>query len=202
MADCKVHLVIVLAFFLTAHTASAKNLGSIGNTYTVVESDLIEEIKANIDHDKLAKAMAEYRKPYKPKDIYPLPVATADRTFSPDMTYTLDHDIKGADGEIFYQQGLTWNPLDYVTLSGGLVVINGEDASQVEWFKTSPYAENHRVKLLLSAGYANELRDRLKRPVYYLTELIARRFQLAAVPCVILQEGRQMMVREVKIEKN
>jgi len=192
----------IMGVFLLSGLAQAKHLGTFGATFEIREKDLIEELKSNIDHDKLAKAMEEYKKNYKPEDIHPLPMAVSDRTFYPDMTYTLDHDIQGQDGEVLYKKGLTWNPLDYVSLTGGLVVIDGDDAKQVEWFKATPYANNYAVKLLVSGGYADVLRDQLKRPVFYLTELIAKRFQLTAVPCVIMQEGRTMMVREVKVEEN
>lgn len=199
MGICKI-LSVCVCVCLCAGVAQAKHLGTFGATFDIMETDLVEEIKANIDLEKVAQAMDEYKKPYKPKDIQPLPLATADRTFYPDMKYTLDHDIHGKDGELLYRKGLTWNPLDFVTMPGGLVVINGEDNAQVEWFKASPYANNQAVKLLLSGGYATELREQLKRPVFYLTKPLATRMQLAAVPSVVVQEGRNMMVREVWIE--
>jgi conjugal transfer pilus assembly protein TraW len=99
-----------------------------------------------------------------------------------------------------YQRGLTWNPLDYVSLPGGLVVINSEDARQVEWFMKSPYNKNRQQKLLISAGLAAPLIKQLKRPVFYLTKTIADRLQLTAVPCVISQNGKKMMVQEIKID--
>jgi len=201
MADCKVHLVIVLAFFLTAQTASAKNLGSIGNTYPVVEPNVIEEVKAGIDHATLSRIMTKPRERYQPTDLYSLPVAMANRTFYPDMTHTLEYDIPGENGEIIYKKGLTWNPLNFVTLRGGMVVINGEDEEQIQWFEKSPYFKNLSVKLLISGGYAVPLVKQLNRPVFYLTRTIADRLQLAAVPSIILQEGNKMMVREVRLEK-
>jgi hypothetical protein len=41
----------------------------------------------------------------------------------------------------------------------------------------------------------------LDRPVFYLTKTIADRLQLAAAPCVITQNGKKMMVQEVKIDE-
>lgn len=201
MANCKGFIVVFCAGLLCVSVAQAKNLGTFGATFDIKETDLVEEIKAGIDHDKFAQAMEEYKKPYQPKDIHPLPLAAADRSFYPDMTYTLDHDIYDKDGEILYRKGLTWNPLDYTTLPGGIVIIDGGNEEQVNWYLSTPYAKNNAALLLLSGGYANVLRDQLRRPVYYLTEQIAKRLQVVAVPSIVIQEGKRMMVREVLIEK-
>ena len=198
MGNCK--FFILIFGLLLVYPAYGKNLGTFGVTYPIVEPDLVEEIKASIDYEKLAKVMEENRQNYKAKDIYALPTAGRDRTFFVDMTYTLDHDILGENGEIMYQRGLTWNPLDYVSLPGGLVVINSEDVKQVEWFVKSPYNKNRQIKLLISAGLAAPLIKQLNRPVFYLTKTIADRLQLAAVPCVITQNGKKMMVQEIKID--
>jgi len=201
MANCKGAIVGFLAGgLLCVSVAQAKHLGTFGATFDITETDLVEEMKAGIDMEKYAQAMEEYKKPYKPKDIYPLPLATTDRTFYPDMSFTLDHDIQDKDGNIMYRKGLTWNPLEYTTLSGGMVIIDGADEAQVNWYLSTPYSENNAAMLLLSGGYATELRDKLKRPVYYLTEQIAKRLQVTAVPSIVIQEGKKMMVREVLIE--
>ncbi|MDK9707630.1 MAG: hypothetical protein OEL83_11335 [Desulforhopalus sp.] len=198
MGNCKFFILII--GLLSASLAYGKNLGTVGMTYPIVEPDLVEEIKASIDYEKMAKVMEENRQNYKAKDIHALPAAGRDRTFFVDMTYTLDHDILGENGEIMYQRGLTWNPLDYVSLPDGLVVINSEDVKQVEWFVKSPYNKNRQQKLLISAGLAAPLIKQLNRPVFYLTKTIADRLQLAAVPCVITQNGKKMMVQEIKID--
>ena len=199
MDNCKVFIFILVFGLLPASFASGKNLGAIGRTYPIVEPDLVEEIKAGIDYEKLAKVMAEQRRNYQAKDIHALPTAKRDRTFFVDMTYTLDHDIVDENGQIMYPRGLTWNPLDYVSLPNPLVVIDSEDAKQVEWFLKSPYNKNRQIKLLISGGFAAPLMKQLDRPVFYLTKTIADRLQLAAAPCVITQNGKKMMVQEIKI---
>jgi hypothetical protein len=79
------------------------------------------------------------------------------------------------------------------------VVIDGDDPLHVDWFKTSPYFENYRTKLLLTDGYASPLVEKLKRPVFYLTDDISKRLQIAAVPSVVIQKGNKMLVSEVLV---
>jgi len=177
-----------------AHT----RLEPVGRTYPIVEQDIREEFKqkaTGIDIDTLFNTHNRYQ----PVNLHPLPRATSDRVFTVDLTHILDHDIKDNQGNLLYPQGFTFNPLQYTGLSGGLVVIDGSDPQQVEWFKGSPYFQNHRAILLLSGGYAAEVKQELKRPVYYLTDDIAARLQLKAAPSVVVEEDNKLTVREVRL---
>ena len=179
---------------LAAHT----RLEPVGKTYSIVEQDIREEFKqkaTGIDIDALFNTHNRYQ----PANLHTLPRAASDRVFTVDLTHTLDHDIKDSQGNLLYPQGFTFNPLQYAGLSGGLVVIDGSDAKQVEWFKGSPYFQNHRAILLLSGGYAAEVRQELKRPVYYLTHDIAARLQLKAAPSVVVEQDNKLTVREVRL---
>lgn len=179
---------------LAAHT----RLETVGKTYPIVEQDIREEFKqkaTGIDIDALFNTHNRYQ----PANLHPLPRAASDRMFTVDLTHTLDHDIKDSQGKLLYPQGFTFNPLQYAGLSGGLVVIDGGDPGQVEWFKGSHYFQNHRTVLLLSGGYANELKQDLKRPVYYLTHDIAARLELKAAPSVVVEQDNKLTVREVHL---
>ena len=177
-----------------AHT----RLEPVGRTYPIGEQDIREEFKqkaTQIDLDALFNTHNRYQ----PANLHPLPRAANDRVFAVDLTHTLDHDIKDSHGNLLYPQGFSFDPLQYVGLSGGLVVIDGSDPEQVEWFKGSPYFQNHRAILLLSGGYAAELKQELKRPVYYLTHDIAARLQLTAAPSVAVEQGNKLTIREVRL---
>jgi len=181
-----------------ARAAVIHNLGIVGKTYPVQEPDIVEEIRKKAAKIK-DKAMLERIITYQPASLHTLPPATADKTFLVDMTYTLDRDLADADGRIIYPRGYTFNPLDYISFTGGLVVIDGQDASQVKWFRASPYFENHRARLLLSDGHAVELIETLQRPVFYLTDDIAGRLKLQAVPSVVIQKEGKLQVREFHV---
>ncbi|MDD2467882.1 MAG: hypothetical protein PHI97_28210 [Desulfobulbus sp.] len=177
-----------------AHT----RLDPVGRTYPIVEQDITKELqqKANtIDLDALFYSQNRYQ----PAKLHTLPRAASDRVFTVDLTHTLDHDIKDSQGNLLYPQGFSFNPLQYAGLSGGLVVIDGSDPEQIQWFKGSPYFQNHRAILLLSGGYAAEVKQELKRPVYYLTHDIAARLQLKAAPSVVVEQDNTLMVREVRL---
>lgn len=179
------------------------DLGTVGEVYPVAESDVREEMKqeAMANWERKKEEYQEKISAYQPVDLHRLPRAERDRSFLVDMSFTLDRDVKDEEGRVVYAKGATFNPLEYMNLSIGLVVIDGSDAAQLKWFRQSPYSKNHRVKLLLSGGYAQELITALNRAVFYLSRDMAERLQLTAVPCVAVQQGKQMQVTEFLIEE-
>ncbi len=166
-----------------------------------LESDVVAELKEEAARKNRFgdNAFLERMKTYQPEDIHHLPRATRDRTFLVDMTYTLERDLLDGDGKVIYPKGFTFNPLDYVSFSGGMLLIDGSDPTQLKWFKKTPYVNNHQVRLLLSGGYAYELINQLKRSVFYLTDEIAERLQLAAVPSLVFQKDDKLEVREIMV---
>ncbi len=64
--------------------------------------------KAQIEQ-KAFKAREQARenvKNYQPKGLLSLKPALEDKIFYPDLTYTLDQDMKNANGDILYPKGL------------------------------------------------------------------------------------------------
>lgn len=195
------YIFIFLAFPLAV--SAMTELENVGAVYPVVESDIRIEMKrrAAARWKQQKEAYVKKIQTYQPKNIQHLPKASQERAFTVDMTYTLDRDIKDRDGQVLYPKGYTFNPLDYMSLTIGLVVIDGADPVQINWFQQSPYASNHKMKLLLSGGSAQSLVSELNRAVFYLDKEVASRFQLAAVPSVVVQQGKHIQVREFFIEE-
>ena len=181
-----------------ARAGEIVQLEPVGPTSAVVETDLGEELRqraVRVDVERLRSAQARYQ----PANLQALPRATKDATTMVDLTHTLEQDVQDANGQVLYPAGFTFNPLQYVSLSGALVVIDGSDPEQVAWFKGSPYGSNRRALLLLSGGLAAALRDGLQRPVAYLTQDIAQRLQVRAAPSVVVERDNQLVIREVSL---
>ena len=194
-------LALLLAGVSPARAREIVQLEPVGPTSAVIETDLGEALRqraVRVDVEQLRHAQARYQ----PANLHALPRATKDATTMVDLTHTLEQDVQDANGQVLYPAGFTFNPLRYVSLSGALVVIDGSDPEQVAWFKGSPSGSNRRALLLLSGGLAAPLRDELRRPVAYLTEDIARRLQLRAVPSVVMEQDQHLTVREVRIDED
>jgi conjugal transfer pilus assembly protein TraW len=196
-------LVLALLAVLAATCSHAKSLGSVGTTYEIAEKDALAEIEERakgVDWEKVMqrKAVEDYDGP---QDRITLPRAGRDRTFSADMTYTLQMDVPDGKGGILYPKGYTFNPLDYVAFAKTLVIINGNDPEQVKWFAASEYKNRLDVMLLLTEGRYGRLGKKLNVSLFYADSQLVERLQLAAVPSVVKQEGREMVVREVAVPR-
>lgn len=203
----RIFLIILLSFLLfSPEPVSGKNLGTVGAVYPVAERDALLEIQERVrevDWGKIfdREKYIEKVRAFKPKDLTALKEAEEDSVYLVDLTYTLGFDIPDGKGGILYPEGYTFNPLDYVTFPGTIVVIDGSKEEQVEWFSASGYAGSPEVMLLITDGSYYDLMERLGRPVYYATGVVVERLKLHAVPSVIAQRGNMMEVRVIAIGK-
>jgi conjugal transfer pilus assembly protein TraW len=188
--------------------AKTVDLGVAGATYPVVEPDILEEMREKAAQLELApggiKKRAEALKSYRPGDLRELPRAAETRMHYPDLTYVLPYDIPQVDQEgniigILYPAGYTFNPLEYMHWDGMLVIIDGNDPEQIEWYKQSEYAKDYRTKILLTQGRWFDVEQELKQAVFYAEGSLIDKLNVSSVPAVVWQEGTAMVVKEIKI---
>ena len=197
-------LTIILAISLQIE-ALAKDLGTYGATYPIMEGDAIAQMKkaiAGYDWEKFKRKQREEINNYKPKDLVDLPTVREDKVFKVDMTGTIKEDIVGKDGEVIYPKGYRYNPMEYVFMRRIIVFVNGKDEKQIEWYKKSPYPTDMRTMLLITDGSYLNVRKKLKAlTVYYANKEIIERMGIKAVPSVAVQKGTELEVREYALKK-
>ncbi len=184
--------------------AFAFNLGVVGKTYPIAERDASEELKDRVRainwKEILDKTdLKKQSRRYKPGNAKSLPRAAEDRVRMVSMDYTLEFDITDGKGNVVYPKGYTFNPLDFMAYTRTIVVLNGDDRRQVEWFKQSPFYKSLDVMVLITDGNYYDLSAELGRQVYYAQERIVSRLQLWFVPSVVVQKERMMEVSEVDV---
>lgn len=198
--SCPVFL--ISAFISIGH---ARDLGTLGATYQIHERDALEEIEeraTQVDWGKVFdKEKNEQKiKNYRPKDLVAVKKAEQCRVRSVDITYTLDFDIPDGKGNVLYPKGFTFYPLDYIAYPGTIVILDGTDREQVEWFKMSAYFKNSNSVLWITDGNYYNLATELGRAVFYANSQIVDRFNILAVPSVIVQKGNLLEVTEIDVE--
>jgi conjugal transfer pilus assembly protein TraW len=193
----------VLLCLIVSSTALAKDLGTFGVVYDIVEKDALAELKEKakaVDFSRDRNALVKKAKNFTPEDVKDMTMigqARKDRTFLVDMTHSLGRDIKDDKGNIVYPAGYTFNPLAYVAYSRTLVILNGKRPEQTRWFEESPYAKDAQITLLLTDGSYGDLSKSFKRPVFYASTRLIEAFKIEAVPSVVRQSGLYMEVTEV-----
>ena len=198
------YVTIILAISLQIE-ALAKDLGTYGATYPIMEGDAIAQMKkaiAGYDWEKFKRKQREGINNYKPKDLVDLPTVREDKVFKVDMTGSIKEDIIGRDGVVIYPKGYRYNPMEYVFMRRIIVFINGKDEKQIEWYKKSPYPTDMRTMLLITDGSYLNVRKKLNAlTVYYANKEIIERMGIKAVPSVAVQKGTELEVREYALKK-
>ncbi len=182
----------------------AIELGSFGTTYSIIEPDALTEIEkraGEVDWGSIfnKEHVEKTVKSYRPSDLQKLPRAVETNTFTVNMAYTLDMDIPDGKGGILYPRGYSFNPLNHVFLPTILIVLNGNDAEQVTWFKSSDFAKDTKVTLLLTEGPYYELTEQMDRPVFFADQKLIKRLKLKAVPSIVMQKKTLMEVQEIAV---
>jgi len=181
-------------------------LGTYGNTYPIEEKDAIVEMEEKIkkvDVEKIRKELETKMRNHKPHDLASLQIAEKSYSYLVDMTYTLDVDIPKVNSEgkvegIIYPKGYTFNPLDYMPVDPPpLVIFNGENTKEKEWVKKKMKENDPRMKnamLVVTQGSFIKLAEEMKKPVYYLKEIMVERLKLRNTISIVYREKNKMRV--------
>ena len=198
---------LAMLLFSLMPIAHSEELGVVGPTYDIAEPDLLEVIQSRLSRmektGELARKQGEYRDRVvgaieKPKPVPGLKATVAKRTYFIDPTWTLDRDIRGANGALLFARGLKVNPLDHVSLREKLVFFDGRDRRQVSFARQLLRNQDRAVKPILVAGEPLNLMRDWKRQVFYdQGGTLVRRLGIHQVPAVVTQDGKRLRVDEV-----
>ncbi|MFW5758702.1 MAG: hypothetical protein ACOCYO_08480 [Bacteroidota bacterium] len=199
-----VALILFICFVVFSKHALAFNVGKFGETYDIVEPDLEEIIKDRAQHIDMDKIKAEWQEQAKEKiKTYRLPTAVSDlavteqnKLYKVNLTYTLPRDIKNLDGSTIYPKGFTFNPVERFVKAGinypfKLVILNPKREVEMDWFERN-FADDLNSRLLITDGYVWDLIEDMNRPVFYLTEIIKKKFNITSTPSVIFHPPGSM----------
>ncbi len=189
--------------------AAAKDYGQQGTVFPIVEPDLLEQIRAKLQRleasGETARLNADLKKRTiarvnRPEPVAGLGTASNPRQWTFDPTITVEADISDDKGRLIIAAGTRVNPLDSVSLRQKLIFIDGDDAAQLAWaIKVHKAAD---AKLILVKGAPLDLmRARQRRFYFDQGGTLVKRFGIRAVPAIVEQQGRILLVREVPLRK-
>lgn len=189
---------------VVASAAQARDYGQHGTVWPVIEPDLLAQIHARLLHLEATGETAKLNEELKRRTIArvnrPTPVtgialASVVRRWSFDPTITVDADIKDDKGRVVIAHGTRVNPLDTVPLRAPLVFLDGDDKAQIDW-ALARYGRTS-AKLILVSGAPLELMKARQRRFYFdQGGKLSEHFAIHAVPAVVEQQGRQLLVTE------
>lgn len=207
MLNKKIFLIICISVLPIISLAS--DLGTIGQTYPIIETDFLEFIQTRLKSmaadGELNKIQNKFKENVTRHTERPTPVSGISRTQQQkswyiDPSITVPYDLRDQSGRVIVKNGTKVNPLSYIAIHHPMVFINGEDPDQVEWAKKIVIEKRQSVKLVLVNGSVAEIARSLQMPVYFDQEgRLTNRFHIQHVPAEVSQKGLQLLVEEVRV---
>ena len=208
------HALLVLAapLLLGANTAagsSAVDHGQMGETWPVIEPDLMSVIKARLDRaqangeiDALNRRFADK---VKSRVMRPVPVAgispaTETRTWEFDPAIIVENDIRDHQGNLIATAGQRVNPFAVTGLSKKLLFVNGDDAGEVAWAVEK--GSDNDTKIIFVKGSPFELMKVHQRRFYFDQQgKLTDHFGIRHTPALVEQDGDILQVTEQAITR-
>ena len=200
--------VLALAAVLPAVPTAAMDYGQVGQTFAIVEPDLLATIEQRLRRlgatGRIARANAEFARVAEAKVRRPTPVAglsaaTTARSWIFDPTMRLERDVRDAKGNLFGRAGQAGNPLDFVTMRTALVFIDGDSPEQVAW-ATRSY-QPLEAKIILVNGAPLDAMSRWRRRFYFdQGGKLVTRLGIAHTPAVATQQGKALRLSEIALK--
>jgi len=198
-------LLLLLILCSSPRAGHSEVLGVAGQTYDIVEKDALKEIEekaSKVDWVKYMKGANKKATNWRPQKPVSLQRAQKNDSRLVDVSYALESDIPLPDGSGVYPKGYLINPLDMVQFPETMVVLNGDDREQINWFKKSRYFKDPSVFIIITDGEYAKIEKELKRPVYFANSQIIEKFDVRVVPAVVKQAGKKMEINEIQVELN
>lgn len=185
--------------------AQAKDLGVRGQTWEIIETDLLVFMKAKAAEFAKNGQLATWQKNAKartrayvetPTPVKDITHAQSESQRLYDPSIRVRHDILDHQGRLIAKRGTKINPLDYLPLTTELLFVDGHDKSQMQWALDI----EGKTKIILVDGPVAALMRKHKRPLYFDQKgILSSQFQISAVPTRITQSGRKLLIREFPI---
>lgn len=175
------------------------------NTFPIEEESLAQVIQDKLQAipDEVLKEKQEawkkalLKRLQSPSPVQGISKATEYRCTIFDPSITVNQDITDLYGNQIAEKGMVINPLEKTSLSSGLLLFDGTRPEHIAWAKS----QEGEFKWILVNGSPLELENQEGRPVFFdQGGFICRKFEIANVPCRILQQGKRLMIEEMPIE--
>ncbi|MEC6128132.1 type-F conjugative transfer system protein TraW [Acinetobacter ursingii] len=194
----------ICAGLCTSNTSFAKDFGTYGDTYPVVEMNFIEAIQSKLQAMIDSGEWETFKKKYveetmegfkRPKGT-DLPHATENRTRLVDPSIILEMDIQMPDGKYIARKGDYINPLKQMGISHPLAFIDGDDPKQVEW-AIKMREKNPKTFIVLVSGNWYDLSVKHKFQFWFdQTGEFIKRLDIQKTPSYVIQQDLRLKVDE------
>ena len=192
-----------ILFIVCILPCSAKDLGTIGTTFEIHEKSLLKVIEERLQDLQASGKLVEHQKELqqrvrqsidRPRAVEGLQNVIQYQSRDYDPSFVLDKDIKDHEGNSIATAGEKYNSLDYHSFGKPLLLIDGDDISQVAW------ALNQEGKIVLTQGVPLLLTKEHKRTFFFdQGGLLVKKFDISKIPVRVSQKDKVLMIEEINL---
>lgn len=187
--------------------AAAIDHGRMGETFPIIESDMLTVIAARLQSlaatGGIAQLQARMRDTAiasvrRPALVAGLSPAQERREWLFDPSFVLQHDVTDAHGERIAAKGTRVNPLAVVSLPTALVFVDGRRAEELDW-ATRRWRPGG-AKIIFVAGSPFDAMKPFQRRFWFDQRgALVARFGIRHTPAIVTAAGSQLLVAEIPV---
>ena len=189
--------------------ADAHKLGTFGETWPVIEPDLLATIDQRLRQAEGSGALDRLNRDFaaraQDRVEHPAPVAglgpaTQGRTWMFDPSVAIDADVRDAKGALIAAKGQRINPLDLVRLPRELLFVDGTSSDEMAW--AAAQGDDTRVSIILVRGSPFDQMRAMQRRIWFdQGGTLTTRFAITHTPAFVRQQGLNLVVSEVVLTR-
>ena len=197
-----------LLIVASGSTAIAKDFGTHGPVWEIIEPSILDTIKARLGDMESSGALAEMEDKMKattrayvnrPRPVTGLVDAEEYAEFEVDLSITLNRDLADQQGRVFARAGTVINPLDYSLFNQRIVFLDGDNPDQVA-FALSEGTELDTLIVLTNGAPLELMREHGRRFFFEQDGQMVAKFQIRKLPSEVVRGQRVMIVREIPVQ--
>lgn len=194
----------IVAITLLASPIYSKDFGAVGQLYPIHEQDFLDMVRKGFiameDDGRMERIRTESvaqvkRRVERPRGAK-LPTAQVARSFTVDLSITLERDLSDQEGRIFARAGTVINPMLYSRFNKRIVMIDGDDPEQVD-FALSKGNELDTLIVIARGEPLNLMRAHGRKFWFDADQQMLTKFGVEALPSVITRADPLMRVDEI-----
>lgn len=184
--------------------AIAKDFGVMGESYPIIETDLLLAIEqrlrqmeatgqfAALNEQMKKQAVARVRRP---QPVAGLSAAISKRSWVHDPSVVVENDIKDTKGNLIALAGQRVNPMAFVNLTQDLVFVDGENRAEIDWAVRNWSSLKGKI-IFVSGSPFDEMKGYQRRFFFDQGGQLVGKFGIRHTPASVSSEGEMLRVTE------